>query len=83
MQKAVLVYYSTATLYIQSDGRMRQYTLVKLRSMTDSDRNNHPSLFHDGSEVIFISEIQNKLGYGLFLTKNHTFIYAIEYLVEC
>ena len=55
---------------------IRLNSLVRLNTaaMTDVEAMKYPSFFHDGSVVVFMGEISNMSGYGIFLCKNHHYI---------
>lgn len=64
---------------------IRQYSLVVFDRSNKSDFEmlQYPSLFYDGEPMVFMGEIPNLLGFGIFQCKNHTYIgYKISDFIE-
>ncbi len=55
---------------------LRLNSLVQLntKEMTDRDCFDFPAFFHDGTPIVYMGEIPNKPGCGIFLCKNHHYI---------
>lgn len=47
--------------------------------LTDFEANKLPRDFTDGTTILFLGEIKNKIGYGAFATKNKVYI---EHLIN-
>lgn len=55
---------------------LRVNSLVRLDTsrLTDLETMNYPAIFSDGTPVVFLGEIPNMQGHGIFVSKNHHFI---------
>lgn len=55
---------------------LRVNSLVRLNTttMSDLDTMKYPSNFHDGTKLVFLGEIPNMPGHGIFVCKNHQYV---------
>jgi hypothetical protein len=54
--------------------RINSLVVLDTKFKSDFDLLQYPAILYDGEAVVFLGEIPNMRGHGIFQSKNHTYI---------